>query len=174
MAAKKVKNTKPAKKKEVKKKIELADVLSELQARFDAIVGKLDDLLSKSSAILRMTNTERDPGFKTHATVTKKPYVPHDKDPRERIMHKAVCAECKKDCEVPFVPRAGRPVYCKECYSGRRNGRGPVNIPNRDQIVAEIEKTLKIDMGAPAKAKKAKPKKSAAKKPKAKKARSKK
>ena len=124
MAAKKAKRTKTAKKKEVKKKIELDDVLSEIQARFDAIAGKLDDLLSKSSAILRMTNTERDPGFKTHAVVTKKPYVPHDNPPRERNMHKAVCAECKKDCEVPFVPRAGRPVYCKECYSGRRNGRG--------------------------------------------------
>jgi len=35
--------------------------------------------------------------------------------PRE--MHKAVCSECKKDCEVPFKPTAGKPVYCKECYA---------------------------------------------------------
>jgi CxxC-x17-CxxC domain-containing protein len=36
--------------------------------------------------------------------------------PRE--MHKAVCAECKKECEVPFKPReGGKPVLCKECYS---------------------------------------------------------
>jgi CxxC-x17-CxxC domain-containing protein len=34
--------------------------------------------------------------------------------PRE--MHKAVCAECKKECEVPFKPTEGRPVYCKECF----------------------------------------------------------
>ena len=34
--------------------------------------------------------------------------------PRE--MHKAICSECKKECEVPFKPTEGKPVYCKECY----------------------------------------------------------
>ena len=38
--------------------------------------------------------------------------------PRE--MHKAVCADCKQDCEVPFKPSEGKPVYCKECYSKHR------------------------------------------------------
>ncbi len=35
--------------------------------------------------------------------------------PRE--MHKATCDECKKECEVPFKPTEGKPVYCKECYA---------------------------------------------------------
>jgi len=39
--------------------------------------------------------------------------------PRE--MHKAVCAECGQECEVPFKPQDGRPVYCKECYAKKRN-----------------------------------------------------
>ena len=34
--------------------------------------------------------------------------------------HKAVCADCKQDCEVPFKPTEGRPVYCKECYPKHR------------------------------------------------------
>lgn len=34
--------------------------------------------------------------------------------PRE--MHKATCADCGNECEVPFKPTEGRPVYCKECY----------------------------------------------------------
>ena len=34
-----------------------------------------------------------------------------------RQMYPAVCVECGKDCEVPFEPREGRPVYCSECYS---------------------------------------------------------
>ncbi|MEI6732186.1 MAG: CxxC-x17-CxxC domain-containing protein [archaeon] len=38
-----------------------------------------------------------------------------DFGPRE--MHKAVCSDCKQDCEVPFKPTEGKPVYCKECYS---------------------------------------------------------
>ena len=34
-----------------------------------------------------------------------------------RQMFPAVCAECGKECEVPFEPREGRPVYCSECFS---------------------------------------------------------
>jgi CxxC-x17-CxxC domain-containing protein len=33
-----------------------------------------------------------------------------------RQMFPAVCAECGKECEVPFEPREGRPVYCSDCY----------------------------------------------------------
>lgn len=31
-------------------------------------------------------------------------------------MHKAVCANCGKDCEVPFRPTSNRPVYCSNCF----------------------------------------------------------
>jgi len=41
--------------------------------------------------------------------------------PRE--MHDAVCAECGKECQVPFKPDGSRPVYCRECYSSRRPQR---------------------------------------------------
>jgi CxxC-x17-CxxC domain-containing protein len=37
-----------------------------------------------------------------------------NRPPRE--MHKAVCADCKQECEVPFKPSGDRPVYCKNCY----------------------------------------------------------
>ena len=33
-----------------------------------------------------------------------------------RQMYHAVCAQCGTECEVPFEPREGRPVYCSECY----------------------------------------------------------
>ena len=39
--------------------------------------------------------------------------------PRE--MHKAVCSDCKKECEVPFRPSGDRPIYCKDCYSKRKD-----------------------------------------------------
>jgi CxxC-x17-CxxC domain-containing protein len=41
-------------------------------------------------------------------------------DYRERSFTKAVCAECNKECEVPFKPSGDRPVYCKECFSKRK------------------------------------------------------
>ncbi len=34
--------------------------------------------------------------------------------PRE--MHKITCAECGKEDTVPFKPREGTDVLCKECY----------------------------------------------------------
>ena len=34
--------------------------------------------------------------------------------PRE--MHKATCADCGAECEVPFKPTEGRPVYCRNCF----------------------------------------------------------
>lgn len=38
--------------------------------------------------------------------------------PRE--MHKAVCTQCKKECQVPFKPTEGKPVFCKECYAAKK------------------------------------------------------
>ena len=39
-------------------------------------------------------------------------------EPRERprVMTKTKCSDCGKECEVPFKPTSGRPVYCKDCY----------------------------------------------------------
>lgn len=34
----------------------------------------------------------------------------------ERRLFSAVCAECGQDTQVPFEPRLGRPVYCRDCY----------------------------------------------------------
>lgn len=41
-----------------------------------------------------------------------------DFGPRE--MHKATCSECGEECEVPFKPTEGKPVYCKECYKKKK------------------------------------------------------
>ena len=42
-------------------------------------------------------------------------------------MHKAVCDECHKTCEVPFRPSQDKPVYCNDCFGGKKetSDRGP-------------------------------------------------
>lgn len=167
------KKTKTTKKKKTEKKIVVEDLLVELMARFDAIEEKLDTLVSKSAVLTRMISTERDSGFKTHATLAKKPPIPQDRPPRERKMYKAVCAECRTSCEVPFEPRSDRPVYCKRCYSNRRNDTGARDLPNREELVAEISKTLNIDMTKSSKPKAGKTKKTRAKASRAKKTKAK-
>jgi CxxC-x17-CxxC domain-containing protein len=39
---------------------------------------------------------------------------------REREMFDAVCADCGKTARVPFRPTGARPVYCSDCFQGRR------------------------------------------------------
>jgi len=35
---------------------------------------------------------------------------------REKRMYRAICAECGTECEVPFQPTPGKPIYCKNCF----------------------------------------------------------
>lgn len=37
-----------------------------------------------------------------------------------RQMYAVVCAECGAETEVPFEPREGRPVYCRDCYNSSK------------------------------------------------------
>ena len=39
-----------------------------------------------------------------------------------RQMFAAVCAECGKGTDLPFEPRYGRRVYCRDCYEKVRQG----------------------------------------------------
>ena len=41
----------------------------------------------------------------------------------DRKMYKATCSDCGAECEVPFEPSAGRPVYCRNCYQNHRKPR---------------------------------------------------
>lgn len=45
----------------------------------------------------------------------RKPFTKNKGD-TERVMHKAVCDTCGKDCEIPFEPTKGKPVLCSDCF----------------------------------------------------------
>jgi CxxC-x17-CxxC domain-containing protein len=42
--------------------------------------------------------------------------------PRE--MFTATCASCGREAQVPFEPRSGRPVYCRDCFQPQPRGLG--------------------------------------------------
>lgn len=50
---------------------------------------------------------------------------------RGSSMHQAICSECRKACEVPFRPMPGKPVYCTECFGGKKNA-GPETFTRKD------------------------------------------
>ena len=37
-----------------------------------------------------------------------------------RQMFDAVCAGCGVNTQVPFEPNGSKPVYCRDCFQGRR------------------------------------------------------
>jgi CxxC-x17-CxxC domain-containing protein len=38
-----------------------------------------------------------------------------------RIETQAVCSQCGKETTVPFRPTQGRPIFCRECFTHKRN-----------------------------------------------------
>jgi CxxC-x17-CxxC domain-containing protein len=64
-------------------------------------------------------------------------------------MHKAVCDECGKDCEVPFMPSSDKPIYCRDCFGSKGGGRKS-DSPKTDlkmeidQINAKLSQILGI------------------------------
>jgi len=55
-------------------------------------------------------------------------------DRGQKQMFTAVCASCRKPCEVPFRPTGDKPVYCNDCF---RNSRGEAPRPPRDDRFIE-------------------------------------
>lgn len=39
----------------------------------------------------------------------------------ETAIHVATCSVCGKEAQLPFSPTQGKPVYCAECFTARRN-----------------------------------------------------
>jgi len=62
-------------------------------------------------------------------------------------MHKAICDNCGKECEVPFRPSKDKPVYCDDCFGEKRESRGrngEGNSKQLDLIIEKLDKVLEI------------------------------
>lgn len=45
-----------------------------------------------------------------------------DRDRGPVTMHRATCGDCGRSCEVPFRPMGDKPVFCNDCFGGKRDG----------------------------------------------------
>ncbi len=52
-----------------------------------------------------------------------------DSGPKE--MFSATCANCGKECQVPFRPNGEKPVYCNDCFRSHKE-EGSSDFPRRD------------------------------------------
>jgi CxxC-x17-CxxC domain-containing protein len=46
----------------------------------------------------------------------KKSWGGSDRSDRPTTLHKANCSNCNSECEVPFRPVNGKPVFCRNCF----------------------------------------------------------
>lgn len=52
-------------------------------------------------------------------------------------MHQAVCDNCKKNCEVPFRPTSGKPIFCSNCFERSRGSDSrPANFEEKRMFEA--------------------------------------
>lgn len=64
-------------------------------------------------------------------------------------MHKAICDNCGKECEVPFRPTSGKPVYCSNCFGEKKgNGARGVEQPKYNEqfeaLNSKLDKILEM------------------------------
>jgi CxxC-x17-CxxC domain-containing protein len=57
---------------------------------------------------------------------------------RSLKMHKAICSECAKECQLPFKPTGDKPVFCSNCFGGRANSS---RSSRRDSAKSNFQET---------------------------------
>jgi CxxC-x17-CxxC domain-containing protein len=67
----------------------------------------------------------------------------------DKLMFKAVCSKCHKECEVPFRPSGDKPVFCADCFGKERDGGGNAANPDKyqkqfDMLNNKLDNILKI------------------------------
>lgn len=60
-------------------------------------------------------------------------------------MYKATCSNCGKECEVPFRPTSGKPVYCRDCFKKFGSQRSDSPRPERTDFRAPDAVSAKLE-----------------------------
>ncbi len=108
-------------KKKTQKKVDVTEVIVQIQEQLAVLDKKLDAFINKSlTDIAQALATQK-------AAVAPRPVQPPSAPIRPQVQtHRpkfaVVCFQCGKDCEIPFKPTPGRPVYCPECFTMRKAG----------------------------------------------------
>jgi len=99
-----------------------------------------------------MGNFNRNNRSSSKGNFTRRRFGNRDGD---RQMYSAVCSECGKECQIPFKPTNGKPVFCSECFGkrgggssprrfGDKNDRQPRNNVQLEVINSKLDKILEM------------------------------
>ncbi len=101
----------------------IAALIDKMQQQLILLEKKIDTLISQSSERPSGGSNYSKP-FRRFDNSQRFGRGGRDNNYRERSFTKAICADCKAECEVPFKPTGDRPVYCKECFAKHKDGGG--------------------------------------------------
>jgi CxxC-x17-CxxC domain-containing protein len=123
---------------------DLVTAMMKLVERLEVLEKKTDLVISQTAVRLSVPSS--------HAQPPQRPpdVSQQNHGPRERILYDAVCADCCKNCKVPFRPSENRPVYCPECFAIRKAGHVPKD-PTAHVVVPHHLKLVKLAPGGEAK-----------------------
>jgi CxxC-x17-CxxC domain-containing protein len=136
----------------MKNESNLENLIHKLQEQLTALDQKVSTLINRHSPEVKQVPKPFVPN-------TPSQVKPHDRH-HQREQYKAICADCQKECTIPFKPSGDRPVYCKDCFSRRKvislsgikiNEKPPVTAP----LPAAVHSVVEIQKPRPKK--KAKP-----------------
>ncbi|MDP3804282.1 MAG: hypothetical protein Q8Q87_01880 [Candidatus Omnitrophota bacterium] len=108
-----------------KRPLDIEGLIVQVQQQLTYLDKKIDTLISQTSAKPfevreRPQPFGRSQPFRRFDQPGRQGEVRQTNNYMERVLHKTICANCRKECEVPFKPSGGRPVYCKECFAKRK------------------------------------------------------
>ena len=103
--------------------LDLSGAIGKIQQQLTFLEQKLDTLIAKSAEKpLERKEYGRPP--RRFDSSFRSDRGGRENSFQDRSFTKAICAECKTECEVPFRPSGDRPVYCKDCFSKRKDREG--------------------------------------------------
>jgi len=119
---------------------DITGIIIKMQQQLTFLEKKIDTLIGQAST-RPAEERHRPRQFQHFDRVNRQGETKQANSYRERTLHKAICADCNKECEVPFRPSGDRPVYCKECFSKRKAGSSfkpsTDNRPRQEELIQE-------------------------------------
>jgi CxxC-x17-CxxC domain-containing protein len=109
-------------KKQLKNEADIFGLMTRIQEQLTALDRKVDSLINKPLPQPMAVRPAPKPFFQQSNNSQVHGSGRQNDHHNGRPMFRATCADCKKECELPFRPTGDRPVYCKECFQRRKVG----------------------------------------------------
>jgi len=97
----------------------MIELINKVQQQLGAMEEKLDTLINQSQKKPFEKNYSQRP-FRRPEHSNRHGRDRRGDGHRERTYTQVICADCNKECEIPFKPRGDSPVYCRECFPRHR------------------------------------------------------